>query len=202
MSGSGGLRRYTRVMFLTALSAARMKSPASTFVRLGLSLALLAFAMGASAATQWKWRDAEGRVQYSDRPPPSSVAEGDILDRPRGTKARTAAPAPATSGPDEGKASAPKPAVKATDPQLEAKKRKTEEEATKAKAKAKAEEDPKKVQARADACQRARNYEKSLNDGIRISRTNAKGEREVLDDAGRASELTRTKEMITSTCNN
>jgi hypothetical protein len=194
------LRRYTQTMFLTALSDARMKSPAFTFVRLGLSLTLLAAATGAVAATQWKWKDAEGRVQYSDRPPPSSVAEGNILDRPRGTKPRAGASALEASSAAEANASAPKPAVKATDPQLEAKKRKAEEEA--AKAKAKAEEDPKKVQARADACQRARNYEKSLNDGIRISRTNAKGEREVLDDAGRASELSRTKEMITNNCSN
>jgi len=196
-----GPRRYTQVMSLTAMSAARMKSPASTLVRLGLSLALVAAAPGAHAATQWKWRDAEGRVQYSDRPPPSSVAEGDILDRPRGTKARAAATTAASaSGADMAKASGPKPGVKATDPQLEAKKRKAEEDA--AKAKAKADEDPKKVQARADTCQRARGYEKSLNEGMRISRTNAKGEREVLDDAGRASELTRTKEIIANSCNN
>jgi Domain of unknown function (DUF4124) len=193
-----GSRRYTQTMFLTALSDARMKSPALTFVRLGLSLTLLAAATGAIAATQWKWKDAEGRVQYSDRPPPSSVAEGDILDRPRGTKARAAtAPMADASSADISKASGPKPSVKATDPQLEAKKRKAEEEA----AKDKAEEDPKKVQARAEACQRSRNYEKSLTEGMRISRTNAKGEREVLDDAGRAGELSRTKEMIAANCN-
>lgn len=197
---SAGLRRYTQLVFPTALSDVRMKSTAFTFVRLGLCLTLVAAATGAIAATQWKWKDAEGRVQYSDRPPPSSVAEGNILDRPRGTKPRASAPVLEASSAAEGNASAPKSAVKSSDPQLEAKKRKAEEEA--AKAKAKAEEDPKKVQARAEACQRARHYEKSLNDGIRISRTNAKGEREVLDDAGRASELTRAKDIIATSCNN
>jgi cytoskeletal protein RodZ len=167
--------------------------------RLGLCLTLAAAAAAASAATQWKWKDAEGRIQYSDRPPPSAVADGDILERPRGSKPKAATAAPEASSADAAKASAPKPALKATDPQLEAKKRKAEEEA--AKAKAKAAEDPKQTQARAESCQRARSYEKSLNDGMRISRTNAKGEREVLDDAGRASELARTKELISTTCN-
>ena len=34
------------------------------------------------AAAQWKWRDAQGRVQYSDRPPPTTVPDRDILTRP------------------------------------------------------------------------------------------------------------------------
>ena len=174
-----------------------MNSTASTFARIGLSMALLALAAGASAASQWKWKDAEGRLQYSDRPPPSSVAEGDILERPRGVKAKPVAAAPDTGAP-LAKAAASAPSLKAKDPELEARKRKADEEA--AKAKAKAEEDPKKVQARQESCQRARNYEKSLNDGMRISRTNAKGEREVLDDAGRASELARTKDIIANSC--
>jgi Domain of unknown function (DUF4124) len=167
--------------------------------QLTLGLALAVAATAASAAPQWKWKDAEGRIQYSDRPPPSSVADSDILERPRNSKPKAVVAPPEVSSADAAKTTPPKPALKATDPQLEAKKRKADEEA--AQAKAKASEDPKQAQARADSCQRARSYEKSLNDGIRISRTNAKGEREVLDDAGRASELARTKEMITANCN-
>jgi len=39
-----------------------------------------------------------------------------------------------------------------------------------------------------------------LNDGIRIARTNANGEREILDDKGRAAEMQRTQEIIDSSC--
>lgn len=163
---------------------------ARTVTRFGLGLTLAALAASALAATQWKWRNAEGRVQYSDRPPPTQVAEHDILERPRGRKPKNmAVPEPVASAPSIS------PPLKAKDPELEAKKRKTEEEA-----KAKPAEDPKQAQARRDNCERSRGYEKSLTDGVRISRTNSKGEREILDDTGRASELVRTREIITDSC--
>jgi hypothetical protein len=39
-----------------------------------------------------------------------------------------------------------------------------------------------------------------LEAGLRISRTNATGEREVLDDAARASELKRVQSQIDNDC--
>ena len=36
-------------------------------------------ALPTQAAMQWKWRDAQGQVQYSDRPPPPGVSDKDIL---------------------------------------------------------------------------------------------------------------------------
>jgi hypothetical protein len=39
-----------------------------------------------------------------------------------------------------------------------------------------------------------------LDDGVRITRTDAKGEREVLDDKARAEEVRRTKNVIVSDC--
>lgn len=156
-------------------------------------LAALMSSPAAEAATQWKWRDGTGRVQYSDRPPPAGTPDQDILVRPSGARALPAPPvAPVASVP----AAAPKPSVKASDPELEARKRKADEEKA---AQQKAAED-KQAQARADNCQRARAYQRSLDDGMRIARTNAKGEREVMDDAARAQEQARNRQTISNNC--
>lgn len=159
-----------------------------------LSLAtMLAGLTPLDASAQWKWRDANGVVQYSDRPPPNGTPEQSILSRPSGM--RRAAPAPeAASAP-----AAANPELKqAAD--LEARKRKAEqEEKAKADAQKKAEEE-RVAKTKADNCERARSYMRSLNDGIRIARVNAQGEREILDDGGRAAEQRRTQELINSNC--
>jgi hypothetical protein len=42
---------------------------------------------------------------------------------------------------------------------------------------------------------------KSLEDGVRLVRTNTDGSRELLDEAQRAAEADRTREAIESRCN-
>jgi hypothetical protein len=151
--------------------------------------ALLGAALAMPAAAQWKWRDKGGQIQYSDLPPPAGVAEQDILQRPAAAQRRTAAaPAPAPSA----AASAPK----RVEPELEAKLRKLEEELA---AKNKAEQDRAAAQ-RAENCTRAKSYARTLDDGLRIVRTNEKGEREYMDDKQRADEVRRTREVIASDC--
>jgi len=54
---------------------------------------------------------------------------------------------------------------------------------------------------KADDCQRARGYIKSLEDGVRLVRTNPDGSRELLDEAQRAAEAQRTREIIETRCN-
>jgi len=53
---------------------------------------------------------------------------------------------------------------------------------------------------RRENCGRARAHLASLESGHRIARTNEKGEREILDDRGRADEMRRTREVIASDC--
>ena len=53
---------------------------------------------------------------------------------------------------------------------------------------------------RAENCLRARSQIKLLDDGVRIARTNEKGEREILDDKGRAEETARTRKLVESEC--
>ena len=87
-------------------------------------------------------------------------------------------------------------ARKTVEPELEAKRRKVEEEKA---AKDKAE-DQRIAAAKTDNCTRARAQMRTLDDGIRIARTNAKGEREILDDKGRADERQRTMDIMASDC--
>ena len=161
-----------------------------------LSVVLLSALLGATlalpATAQWKWRDKGGQIQYSDLPPPPGVSDQDILQRPHSSQ-RRAAPAPVTASAASAASSAAAPKI---EPELEAKRRKAEQDqAVKNKA-----EDDKVVAARADNCARAKSYMRTLDDGVRIVRTNDKGEREVLDDKGRADESKRTREIISSDC--
>ena len=162
-------------------------------------LAGLGLALAVPAEAQWKWRDKGGRVQYSDLAPPASVAEQDILQRPNGAQRQAApvarpaaAPASAASAASGVAALSPK----TVEPELEAKRRKVEEEKA---AKDKAEEQ-RIAAARADNCSRAKAQLRTLDDGIRIARTNASGEREILDDKGRADERKRTVDIMASDC--
>ena len=100
-------------------------------------------------------------------------------------------PAPAASA-----AVAESVAKARVDPELEARKKKTEQEQTD---KLKAEEDKVAAQ-RAENCRRARSHMASLDSGIRLSRTNDKGEREILDDKQRADEINRTRQIMASDC--
>jgi hypothetical protein len=159
-----------------------------------LACALVATAVALPAAAQWKWRDKGGQIQYSDLPPPATVSDRDILQRPAAAQRRMEATPTAASAPS-GAGSAPADG-KAVDPELEAKRRKAEQDEE---AKRKAEQE-RVAAARADNCTRARGYLRTLDDGIRIARTNDKGEREILDDKARAEEARRTREVIASDC--
>ena len=155
---------------------------------------VLGTVLATPAEAQWKWRDKNGQVQYSDLPPPADVADSAILQRPNGAQQRRAAvsaPTPAASA-----ASGPALAPKSTEPELEAKRQKAEQEEA---AKKKAEAD-KVAAAKADNCSRAKAQMRTLDSGIRITRTNEKGEREYLDDAARADEAKRTRDIIASDC--
>ena len=144
------------------------------------------------AAAQWKWKDARGQVVISDVPPPRDVPDRDVLQKPELVSRRpTNQPTPVASAP------VPETVAKAkVEPELEARKKKAEQEQVD---KAKAEEEKVAVQ-RAENCKRARAHMSSLDSGIRLSRTNEKGEREILDDKQRADEVNRTRQIISSDC--
>ena len=158
----------------------------------GLALVTAVVCAAAPAQAQWKWRDAQGRIQYSDRPPPTDVRDRDILQRP------AAAARPATPSGAAPAASAASGPAATTDPALEARKRQTEGGAPPDKAKR--DEEERAARQRAENCTRARDYARSLDAGTRIARVNEKGEREVLDDAQRARESAKAREIIANDC--
>jgi hypothetical protein len=158
-------------------------------------LAALGLALALPAAAQWKWRDKNGQTQYSDLPPPQGTPDADILQRP----AKAVAPRAmgATSAPSSASAaSSAALAPKLGEPSLDAKRKAAEQEAA---AKKQSEEERIAI-AKLDNCARARAQLKSLDEGQRIMRINAKGEREYLDDQGRAEEAQRMRGIIASDC--
>jgi hypothetical protein len=159
---------------------------------LGLALTLLGSATMAQSV--WKWRDANGTLQLSDQPPPSSVPDKNILSRPSTPKTvvsraeTAAAPASAASVPLRADAS------------LEANKKKLQTEQAAAEAERKKAEKARIDDQKATNCQRAKAQLAMLESGVRVARPNLKGEREFLDDKGRAEEVNRSRAVIQDSC--
>lgn len=148
--------------------------------------------LASHAWAQWQWLDSQGRPVFSDRPPPADILEKNILQRPATPAKTTAALPPAVAG--SGAASVIKPA--GVDKELtERKKRAEETEAAKRR-----EEEERILKVRAENCARARQARANLDSGMRIARVNEKGEREVLDDATRAAEITRLQSIVDADC--
>lgn len=166
----------------------------STTHRLGqATLALCLLAAGVGAEAQWKWRDANGRVQYSDLPPPPNTPLQNILQSP------IKAPMPrvtAIDPPGTAASGVPGSAASAVDPALEAKRKQAEQEEA---AKQRAQE-AQQVQAKVQNCERAQTALRTLDSGQRISRVNPQGEREYLDDATRAREQAQARQSISANC--
>jgi hypothetical protein len=154
-----------------------------------LALPLLAVSLPGQA--QWKWRDKDGNVTVSDRPPPREVADKDILGRPAAVRRNALQPATPASA-----ASAAADAKGPLDREVEARRRAAEQEQA---AKAKAE-DTRLAAQRAENCQRARTQISTLESSQRLARVNAKGEREILDDKARADELAQARDVATNSC--
>ncbi len=153
------------------------------------ALAGSAFGQGVN----WKYRDAQGRVVVSDLPPPVGTQDKDILERPTQVVRRAAPSAAAASA--VAPAAAPVLAQR-TDPELEARRKKAADEQS---MQQKAQQEKDSAQ-RAENCSRAKSHLSALGDGQRIARTNAQGEREVLDDKGRADEMQRARQVIATDC--
>lgn len=158
-----------------------------------LCLSLLTGAVSAQAI--WKWRDANGTLQVSDQPPPAGVPEKNILSRP-GSSA-PAVQAVADAAPE---GATPSKAGSGSDNELEARKRKADAERQAATARQQQADKQREAALKADNCQRATNQLAALDKGQRIARPNAQGEREFLDDAGRAQEAERMRRIVAANC--
>lgn len=145
---------------------------------------------------QWQWIDGTGRKVFSDTPPPASIPDKSILKKPGSGMTLPAVSAePATASPNTAAAPAA-PQIPARDSELEAKKKQVEQ-AEEAKKKAEME---RVAKARADNCERARKVKITMDSGVRLATTNAKGEREIMDDKAKAAETQRMEGIIRSDC--
>jgi hypothetical protein len=159
----------------------------------------LACALPAVSLAQWQWIDKDGRKVFSDQSPPADVPAKNILRQPG---QRTAAPAPAAE-PAAPAASQPAKAaasgvLKLSGKDKELQEKKARADAAEAEKKKAHEEELAKV--RADNCVRAKRSKATFDSGVRVSRMNDKGEREVMDDAARAAESKRLDGIIATDC--
>ena len=164
-----------------------------------ITLLALACALPLAASAQWIWLDKSGRKVFSDQPPPAEIAADRVLKQP-GSRAGamaapvaipTAAPATATAA---GSANVPKVAGK--DKALEDRKKQLDA----AEAEKKKAEEAKVAALRAENCSRAKSSKANYESGVRLSRMNDKGEREILDDNQRAAEMKVLDQVIARDC--
>jgi hypothetical protein len=153
-----------------------------------------------TALAQWQWTDKDGRRVFSDRAPPADIPEKDILKRPGGrsakeSRANTADDSQVPASAPRLVASVPKPS--GVDKELAEKKKKADE----AQAAKRKEDEERVLKAKVENCARAKQAKAGFDSGVRMTRFNEKGEREILDDAARAAEMQRLQSIIGSDCN-
>ena len=156
-------------------------------------------AVSAQALAQYMWLDEKGIKHLSDQPPPPSVPDKRILKQPGKPlfDPNAAPPAPA-----DGAASAdPAPDAKVKTPTLaerNADYNKRQAEAAK-KAQLASEEAAHKAAATAN-CEAARNNQRALDQGVRLSTYDKDGQRSVMDDDQRAAAAAKNQKVLAD-CN-
>lgn len=160
-----------------------------------IAAALVALGLSSAALAQYVWLDERGIKQFSDRPPPSSVPSGRILKEP-GSAMRSAARADAPS--NDSPASDAAPAARENAPMSIAEKnaeflKRRAEQAEKDK---KAEEQVRLAAEKSKNCERAGEYQRVLESGERIARTDRSGERHYITDDQRAREINENRRYL------
>lgn len=162
-----------------------------------LAGALLLAACG-QAAAQYVWIDDKGIKQLSDRPPPPSVPQKRILKAPGKDKLNPTAGAAGESGadgdnpPTAADAPAAKPAPTLGERNAAYNKRKAEA----ALAAQQAGEDKARKAEIAANCENARNNQRALDQGVRMSTYDKNGERGFMSEAERAESAKKNKQVL------
>lgn len=139
-----------------------------------LACALLSLA---ASAQMYSWKDASGKTQYSDQPPPDKSAR------------KIAAPAaPSSDAGDKRK--------DAADQEMEARKKQKDAKENAAKA----EKDKAGAEERAINCEKAKGNLQAIESGQVRFTLDAKGERVALDGAVRDAEIANARKVADSWC--
>ena len=131
-----------------------------------------------ASAQVYTWRDASGKVHYSDTPPPGVDA------KKMGIGSQPATPSSAAPG------------RSTAEQDMEFRKRKAESE----KAQAKAEQERKDAEESKRNCDAARLQLRALESGQRMSRLDASGTPIPLDDEMRAEEIEKARKAVQAWC--
>ncbi len=145
---------------------------------------IIAFALASfnTNAALNKWVDSEGKVHYSDTIPPEAAATQTVRNiASKGQGDASASPAPKSL------------------PEREAELRKSRQAKDKATEK-KAEEDS-QANTKNLNCESARQNARTLEEGIRVTTYDEKGERSFMDDETRAKKLEEARSAISKNCN-
>jgi hypothetical protein len=152
-----------------------MKSPVQLFIAVAILLATATV-----AAQVYKWVDKDGKVQYSDTPPPATATKTEA-------KKLDSAPAPAAVA---------APAKSLQDRVKESDKAK----ATLAEKTKKAEADQQNAEINATNCTNARAAVRELETGRPMVRTSEAGNREYLSDETRQAEMATARKAVADFC--
>ncbi len=154
--------------------------------------------VSATVQAQWQWLDPSGRKVFSDQAPPANIPPRNILKQPgKASTAMAAQPvAPASASAVAGSGAGARPKIDEEDKYLTERKKKADAEAI-SRVKAEAEQI---AQIRGSNCEKEKARQTLMDSGVRVSITNAKGEPEVLDDAGRAAEQKKIRAALEANC--
>jgi hypothetical protein len=155
-----------------------------------LTLALCLLALPA-AAELYKWTDENGKVHYSDQPPPANVKKSETITAP---KPQVAAPPPAATAPGAKPATGgPKTAA---EQEMEFRKRRLEA----AEAEAKAQKDAQAAAEKKRTCDQATAQVTALERGGRVTTPGPNGEQNYLNDQEIASALAEARKAQATWC--
>jgi Domain of unknown function (DUF4124) len=161
-----------------------MKSPVQLFAAVAIFLATATV-----AAQVFKWIDKDGKVNFTDTPPPAEAVKGEAkkivtpsaVPSPQAAPSKLATPPSTKTGADQAK---------------DAERKKTDL-AEKAK---KDEAADKIAKQNEERCKEAKRYLTTLESGAPIKQSNDAGQAVFMTDEARASESARAKSAVTESC--
>lgn len=157
-----------------------MKSPIQLFIALAILLAA-----GVVAAQVYKWVDKDGKVQFTDTPPPPTATKEDA-------KKLVIKPA---AGAGSGASDTPK--------SLAERNKDSDKRRADAGAKAKKDDEQRAADGKNEArCQEANSYLRDLESGRPLSHADANGDRTFMSDEERAANIAKAREVAGKACKN
>lgn len=144
-------------------------------------------------ADMYKWTDEDGKIHYSDQPPPTAITKSETIKaaKPPASQAPPAdAPPTATGQPG---ATAPK---SASDQEMEFRRRRLQQ----AELEAKTQKDAQAAEEKKRNCQRATAQVQAYERGGRITRYGPNGEQLYLTDGEVQTELSNARKSADSWC--